>query len=77
MRVKNKKLDYHMMYAAVHGDRSAQIELLEHYDSYINSLSTMTTEDRHGNIVYYIDEDLKAEIQLGLLEALPKCRVMQ
>lgn len=77
-RMGNKLLDYNTMYAAVHGDRSAQAELLEHYDSYINSLSTMTTEeDRQGNIVYYIDEDLKAEIQLGLLEALPKCRAMQ
>ena len=33
--------------------------------------------DHDAQMRRYIDEDLKAAIQAGYLEALPKCRVMQ
>ena len=58
-----KKLDYETAYRAVHGDHDAQMKVLAYYDSYINALSTV--------------EEVKAAIQAGYLEALPKCRVMQ
>ena len=72
-----KKLDYETAYRAVHGDHDAQMKVLAYYDSYINALSTVEEVDGDGNMRRYIDEDLKAAIQAGYLEALPKCRVMQ
>ena len=72
-----KKLDYETAHRAVHGDHDAHMKVLAYYDRYINALSTVEEVDGDGNMRRYIDEDLKAAIQAGYLEALPKCRVMQ
>nr|DAH06870.1 MAG TPA: helix-turn-helix domain protein [Caudoviricetes sp.] len=75
--MKEKELDYKTVYLAVHGNKQAQEKILAYYERYINSLSTIEIEDREGNIKSYVDEDLKAEIQAGYLEAIPKCKVIK
>lgn len=75
--MSTKELDYETAYRAVHGDKEAQLEVLEYYDSYINALASVEEVTPDGHMRNYIDEDLKATIRLGYLEALPKCRVMQ
>lgn len=49
-------------------------EILRFYDDYINALATVKGEDAQGKTYRYIDEDLKARIQLKLIKAIPKWR---
>lgn len=72
-----KELDYETVKRAVHGDKNAQMKVLDHYDSYISALATVEEITPGGSIRCYVDETLKAEIQEGYLEALPKCKVMR
>ncbi len=72
-----KELAYETVWRAVHGDVNAQREVLDYYDGYISTLATVDEITPEGNIRRFVDEDLKATIQAGYLEALPKCRVMQ
>lgn len=75
--MNEKQLDYETAHRAVHGDHDAQTKVLEYYDTYINALATVEEVSSNGSMRRYIDEDLKATIQAGYLEALPKCRVMR
>lgn len=75
--MESKELDYDTARRAVHGDVNAQREVLEFYDGYINALATEEEVTDEGNIRRFVDEDIKATIQMGYLEALPKCKVMQ
>lgn len=75
--MESKELDYETARRAVHGDVNAQREVLEFYDGYISALATVEEVTDDGSIRRFIDEDLKATIQTGYLEALPKCKVMQ
>lgn len=54
-----KKIDAKTIVAAVQGDKAAKERVLEHYMPYI--------EEQSGG-----DEDLKQELILAVLEALPK-----
>lgn len=72
-----KELSYDTAYRAVHGDHDAQMKVLEYYDSYINALATVEEVSSDGSMRRYVDEGLKATIQTGYLEALPKCKVMK
>lgn len=74
--MEEKKLTYELICAAVAGDAKAQEEILERYDEYINSLATVEEEKEDGEKVRYIDEDLKAQIQLRLVEATRKWRAI-
>lgn len=75
--MNTKELTYETAHKAVHGDKDAQLEVLEYYDSYINALSSVEVVTPNGHMRRYVDKDLKAAIQLKYLEALPRCRVMQ
>ena len=75
--MNEKTLDYETAYRAVHGDHDAQMKVLAYYDSYINALATREKVTDDGSMIRYIDEDLKAKIQAGYLEALPKCKAMR
>lgn len=75
--MNSKELDYETVRSAIHGNKEAQKKLLDYYDSYINSLSTVKEEDMDGNLKCYVDEDFKAEIQAGYLEAIPKCKIIR
>ncbi|MDO4301939.1 MAG: helix-turn-helix domain-containing protein [Clostridia bacterium] len=75
--MENKELEYKTVCMAIHGDHEAQTELLKYYDSYINKLATVEETDENGNLRFRVDEDIKAEIQLKYLEAIPKCKVIE
>ena len=66
--MKENDLTYELICAAVDG------EILRFYDDYINALATVKGEDAQGKTYRYIDEDLKARIQLKLIKAIPKWR---
>ena len=71
------ELDYETVRRAIKGDYNAQTKLLNHYDGYINALSTIIVVKPDGTERRYVDEDMKAEIQTQYLEALPKCKVIK
>ena len=62
---------------AINGDCDAQILMLKRYERYIYKVSMVTKKDRFGNLIRYVDEDFKAEIQMRYLEELLKCKVIK
>ena len=72
--MKENDLTYELICAAVDGEKTALEEILRFYDDYINALATVKGEDAQGKTYRYIDEDLKARIQLKLIKAIPKWR---
>lgn len=74
--MEEKKLTYELIRAAVAGEPQAQEDILNYYDEYINSLAMVEEEQEDGQKVCYIDEDLKAQIQLSLIETTRKWRAI-
>ena len=74
MAMKENDLTDELICAAVNGEKTALEEILRFYDDYINALATVKGEDAQGKTYRYIDEDLKARIQLKLIKAIPKWR---
>ena len=72
--MKENDLTYELICAAVNGEKTALEEILRFYDDYINALATVKGEDAQGKTYRYIDEALKARIQLKLIKAIPKWR---
>ena len=72
-----KKLTIELICTAVRGDKRAQEKILSYYDDYINTLAAVEKRTDTGEPVQYIDEDIKALIQLKLLEATGKWRAVQ
>lgn len=75
--MEEKKLTYDLICAAVHGNRQAQEQILNYYDEYINALASVEDEKENGEKIRYVDEDIKAQIQIRLLEATKKWRAVQ
>ena len=64
MAMKENDLTYELICAAVNGEKTALEEILRFYDDYINALATVKGEDAQGKTYRYIDEDLKARLEL-------------
>lgn len=71
------ELTYDLICAAVRGEPDAQEHILIYYNDYINMLSTVEKTNEKGESVRYIDEDIKVQIQIKLLEATKKWRVIK
>lgn len=66
------ELTYDLIKRAVHVEPAALEEILLHYDAYINSLVEYETIGPDGNIYWHIDEDMKVQIQMKLVDAIQK-----
>ncbi len=64
-------LDYETIKGAVAGEKWATERILKHYDSYMDELATVKERQPDGSVKCYVDEDLKQEIALKLLEKIP------
>lgn len=64
------ELSYTLIKSAVHGDQKALEEILRIYDRYINSLVTYETVDSSGRVIRQIDEDMKVQVQMKLVDAI-------
>lgn len=64
-------LDLHTIEAAVAGETWALEKVLEYYGDYIEEMATLDEEQPDGSVKKYVDEDLKQEIILKLLEEIP------
>lgn len=69
---QSHELNYDLIKRAVHGDTAALEEILLHYDTYINSLVTYETIGRNGEVFRHIDEDMKMQVQMKLVDAIQK-----
>lgn len=61
---------------AAAGEADALEEVLARYEPYINRVATKQYEHPSGRIQYVLDEDCKSYIQLRLIEAILKWRVL-
>lgn len=60
---------------ATHGDEEAILEVLNHYEHYINTLCQKKVVDAFGNAYQMIDEEMKQRVQVHLITTLSKFNV--
>lgn len=71
-----KALSNDTILRAAAGEADALEEVLTCYEPYINTLATKPVHLPSGRIHYVIDEDCKSYIQMRLIEAISKWRVI-
>lgn len=64
-------LDYDTIKGAVAGKKWAMEKVIAYYDDYMNELAIVKEKQPDGSVRTYVDEDLKQEIALKLLEEIP------
>lgn len=72
MEEQQNPLTYEIIKAAVAGEKWATERVLRYYDDYMAELATVKERQPDGSMRTYVDEDLKQEIALKLLEEIPK-----
>ena len=71
MKEQECTLNLHTIEAAVAGETWALEKVLEYYGDYIEELATVEIEQPDGNVKKIVDDDLKQQIGLKLLEEIP------
>lgn len=64
-------LTYEIIKAVVAGEKWATEKIMAYYDDYMTELATVRERQPDGSVKIYVDEDLKQEIALKLLEEIP------
>ena len=64
-------LVYEIIKAAIAGEKWATDKIMAYYDDYMTELATVEEKQSDGSVKSYVDEDLKQEIALKLLEEIP------
>ena len=67
---QSHELTYDLIKRAVHGDQEAIEAYLRYYDAYINSLVMYDEVGPDSQIHSYIDEDMKIQVQMKIVDAL-------
>ena len=68
---RQNTLTYEIIKAAVAGEKWATEKIMVYYDDYMTELATVKERQPDGSEKTYVDEDLKQEIALKLLEEIP------
>ena len=63
-------LPYPVIIAVTKGDPEAMKIVVQHYESYIASLSMRKLRDERGNIYWGIDEDIRDRLRSRLMRAV-------
>ena len=63
-------LPYPVIIAATKGDPEAMNIVVQHYESYIASLSMRKLRDERGNVYFGVDEDIRQRLQARLMRAI-------
>ena len=69
-KAQSYELTYNLIKRAVHGDQDAIEAYVRHYDAYINSLVMYDEVGPDGQLHSYIDEDMKIQVQMKIVDAL-------
>lgn len=64
---KGGLLPYSIIVPATQGDVLAMEAVLQHYSSYINTLSTQSYFDCYGNVEFYVDEIIRQRVKIKLI----------
>lgn len=72
---KHNLLSKKMIFAAMRGEERALQAVVQHYERYIDRLSSRELYDRYGNIYIYRDSVLKTELQNKLIAGILKFRI--
>ena len=64
-------LAYEIIKAVIAGEKWATEKIMAYYDDYMTELATVKEKQPDGSVKSYVDEDLKQEIALKLLEEIP------
>lgn len=56
--------------AAKSGDSTAQQAILDHFESYVNKVSTVIIYLANGGSHTYLDEDIRIQVQKAILDSL-------
>ncbi|MGI5854863.1 MAG: helix-turn-helix domain-containing protein [Candidatus Merdivicinus sp.] len=72
MEAQSYELNYELIEKAVHGESGALEKILLHYDAYINALVTYEITGADGKIYRHIDEDMKVQVFMKLVDAIQK-----
>lgn len=72
MKNQSHELNYDLIEKAVRGEPNALEKILLHYDAYINALATYEIISADGTIYRHIDEDMKVQVQMKLVDAIQK-----
>ncbi len=64
-------VDFETIKAAVAGEEWAVQKVVEHFSDYIDSQCTVDVEQPDGSIKQEIDEDMRQQVILKLIEAIP------
>ena len=72
MQKQECTLDLNTIEAAVAGEKWALEQVLAYYADYIEELATVEVEQPDGSVKKVVDEDLKQQIGMKLLEEIPK-----
>lgn len=68
---QQNELTYEIIKAAVAGEKWATEKIMAYYDDYMTELAAVKERQSDGSVRTYVDEDLKHEIALKLLEEIP------
>ena len=68
-------LPYPVIIAATKGDLEAMNIVVQHYESYIASLSMRKLRDERGNTYWGIDEDIRDRLRSRLMRAVLSLKV--
>ncbi|WP_052255507.1 helix-turn-helix domain-containing protein [Salinicoccus sp. YB14-2] len=63
-------LPYPIILAANAGEAEAMNIVVQHYDSYIASLSMRILQDEHGNTYWGMDEEMRGRLRSKLMQAV-------
>ena len=74
---KNENLlPFPVIEAASNGDADAINQVLQHYESYITTLSTRTLYDEFGNPYVCVDEGIRRRLQTKLITAIVSFQII-
>ncbi|MDU6038671.1 MAG: helix-turn-helix domain-containing protein [Clostridium butyricum] len=74
--MKNKRLSFETILAAVNGDEKAINEALSFYDGYISKLSLRLMHDTYGNVYMMIDSELKGRIKTSIMNMILNFKII-
>ena len=63
-------LPYPIILAANAGEAEAMNIVVQHYDSYIASLSMRKIQDEHGNTYWGLDEEMQGRLRSKLMQSV-------
>lgn len=70
--INTKLLPYETILNASHGDIFALDQVIAHFGRYINKLATHAFYDERGNVHYWVDDEIKHQLEMKLVVAILK-----